>query len=100
MRLGVRPGGAGAPRVPALWVGVAEGDSPESLKLPGPLRAAMRAALASGDITGKKNQVSLVYLDSGRLVVSGLGPRKEVTPDGLRQAAATAARRLQGLKVK
>ncbi len=100
MRLAVRPVGTGAPRVPGLWIGVAAGDTVESLKLPAPCRRLVRAAMAARDVTGQRNQVTVLYTDQGRLILSGLGARKEITPDVIREAAARAARRAQGLGVK
>ncbi len=97
MRIAVRPIAAGAPRVPALWIGMAEGDTLESLKLPAAFRRPVRAAIAARDITGKKNQLAVVYADSGRLLLSGLGARKEINADVLREAAALAGRRAQAL---
>ncbi|HVP38784.1 MAG TPA: leucyl aminopeptidase [Candidatus Saccharimonadales bacterium] len=100
MRLGVRPVGAGAPRVPAMFVGIAEGDMLETLKLPVAHRRPVRAALAARDTVGRKNKITVVYAGSTRLLLAGLGPRKAVSAEVLREAAAVAARQAQGLKVR
>jgi len=100
MRLGVRPVGAGAPRVPALLVGVAEGDTLETLKLAVAHRRPVRGALAARDATGRQNKVTVVYAEGTRIFLVGLGPRKAVQADVLREASAVAARQAQGLKVK
>src|SRR5437016_10331494 len=98
MRLGVRPATAELPRNAALWVGVTAGDKLESLKLPRAASAPVQAAINARDVTGRLNQSAVVYLDQGRILLSGLGPRKDISLDGLRIAAARAARRAQKLE--
>jgi leucyl aminopeptidase len=55
----------------------------------------VKRLVASGDFTGKRNETAIVYPSSGpkRLLLIGLGERKEVTPAALRNAAAIAGRR-------
>ena len=100
MRLGVRSVGAGAPRVPALLIGIADGDTFETLKLAAAHHRPVRGALEAREAAGRKNRITVVYADGTRLFLAGLGPRKSVCPDVLREAAAVAARTAQGLKVK
>ena len=59
----------------------------------------------SGDFTGQKNRTLLLYPGEGRLpaprvLLVGLGPQEEFDLEGARQAAGTAARRLQNLGVE
>lgn len=65
------------------------------------------AALDSGDFTGKKNELLLLYPAKGlkgiaarRVLVVGLGKQADFTVEIARQAAGTAARRLQDLGVE
>ena len=58
-------------------------------------------AVDGGDFSGKKNEVLLLYaqgrIPAPRVLVVGLGPREEFSLEAARQAAGTAARRLQDL---
>ena len=60
-------------------------------------------ALASGDFSGKVNEILLLYtgdrIRAKRVVVVGLGKKNEFTVEKARQAAGTAARKLQTLGV-
>lgn len=60
--------------------------------------------LKSGDFTGKKNQTSVLYTQSRslpqRVVLVGLGKRKSLSLEGIRQASGTAAHMLQKLGVE
>ena len=80
-----------------LAVGLFEGETPEGL---GDDAAEV---VASGDFTGKTSQTSLLYgqqeLGAPRLLLLGLGKRERFTPERLRRAAATAARRARTLKL-
>lgn len=58
-------------------------------------------AVDAGDFSGKKNEVLLLYaqgrIPAPRVLVVGLGPREDFSLEAARQAAGTAARRLQDL---
>jgi len=62
------------------------------------LNGRLAALLKSGEFTGTPNQVSIVHVAPGegvrakRVVLVGLGKRKEVSLEKLRQATATAAK--------
>jgi leucyl aminopeptidase len=81
-----------------LAVGLFEGETPEGLG------DAVAEVVAGGDFTGKMSQTSLLYgqeeLGAPRLLLLGLGKRERFTPEGLRRAAATAARRARTLKLR
>ncbi|MBI3004954.1 MAG: leucyl aminopeptidase [Ignavibacteriales bacterium] len=61
-------------------------------------------ALEAGDFAGKKKDSAMVYLESGaktkRVLLVGLGEKKEVTLERYRRAAAFAAKRAHKLKAK
>ena len=82
---------------PLLAVGVFKDDT-----VPEPLAAAAEPAL-SGDFTGKPGTSALLYPNGGiaatRLLLIGLGDQAKFTPEKLRAAAATVARRARSLKV-
>jgi leucyl aminopeptidase len=60
--------------------------------------------VSSGDFTGKLGETSLLYgqerLGAPRLLLVGLGEGERFTPERLRRAAATAARRARALKLR
>ena len=60
-------------------------------------------AVASGDFNGKKNETLLLYtgdrIRAKRVIVVGLGKKRDFGIEQARQAAATAARKLQSLGV-
>jgi leucyl aminopeptidase len=65
---------------------------------------AVSRLLASGDFTGKLNQVAALYPPAGagspaaqRVIVVGLGKREELTLDRVRQASATVSRKARDL---
>ncbi len=64
----------------------------------------IQETLDCGDFKGKKNETLLLYTQSRiparRVLVVGLGKQEDFTLDGARQAAGTAARKLQSLGVK
>jgi leucyl aminopeptidase len=85
---------------PLLAVAIARGALPASLQ---PLNQATGGALerllASGDFTGKRDDLAVIY-PSGpiqRIVVIGLGQVDEVNRAGIRRAAGTAAKRARML---
>jgi leucyl aminopeptidase len=68
------------------------------------LHGLVSTVLKSGDFSGKKNQTTVLYTqDRGlpkRVLLVGLGKRKALSLEGIRQAAGTAAGKLQGLGVE
>jgi leucyl aminopeptidase len=59
--------------------------------------------LADGDFSGKPNEMALLYGQQGpapRLLLVGLGAREAATPETLRRAAATVARRARTLELR
>ncbi len=67
------------------------------------LGGAIRALIAAGDFRGKRNEVAVLYpagsLPARRVLVVGLGKAEKFTVEGIRQAAATAARKARDLGV-
>lgn len=63
------------------------------------LSGQLRAAIGHGDFTGKRNELLLLYGGGGvaakRVLIVGLGPRKSVDLEVVREAAGTAAGYLQ-----
>jgi leucyl aminopeptidase len=80
-----------------LAVGVFKGDD-----LPSEL-GATAGVLSEGDFSGKKGETALLYAPDGlaarRLLLVGLGDKSSFGLDGLRRAAATAAKRARALKL-
>ncbi len=62
------------------------------------------SVLKSADFEGKKDQSAMVYVDSHggpeRVLLVGLGEKKDVTLERYRRAAAFAAKRAQKLKAR
>ncbi len=58
--------------------------------------------IASGDFTGKRDQVSLIYPKQGakRLLLVGLGTQAEITRGAIRRGAAIAARKALELEAE
>ena len=52
--------------------------------------------LSTHEASTERGKARLVHVDGRRVVVAGLGPRAEVEPDALRDAAAAAIRELRG----
>src|SRR5215213_6859931 len=81
-----------------LATGLFEGETPERF---GRTAASL---VSSGDFTGKVGETSLLYRQEGlgapRLLLVGLGERERFTPERLRRAAATVARRARNLKLR
>ncbi|MGD8464532.1 MAG: leucyl aminopeptidase [Anaerolineae bacterium] len=67
------------------------------------LQGAISEAIAAGDLEGKKGRVALFYprgaIPAGRVLVVGLGPRRDFTLDTVRWAAAAAAQKARELGV-
>jgi leucyl aminopeptidase len=79
--------------------GLFKGESPEGLG------DAAAEVVSSGDFTGKLGETSLLYglveeIGAPRLLLVGLGERERFTPERLRRATATAARRARALKLR
>jgi leucyl aminopeptidase len=66
------------------------------------LDGAISELMTLGDLTGKANQVAVLYprgtISARRVIVVGLGKRDEVTPEVLRKAAAAAIKKARELK--
>jgi leucyl aminopeptidase len=80
-----------------LAVALFQGESPEDLG-GDPSRV-----LSDGDFSGKPNETALLYGQQGpapRLLLVGLGERDTATPEKLRRAAATVARRARTLQLR
>ncbi|MBM3213908.1 leucyl aminopeptidase [Candidatus Poribacteria bacterium] len=75
--------------------------SPAGRSLDDTLGGVLTSVLESGDIDGSKDQLALVYvhgrIPAPRVLLIGLGPRDEVTAEGLRRASGNALRHLRGL---
>jgi leucyl aminopeptidase len=67
------------------------------------LGGAIRDAIAAGDFRGKKGETAVLYardaIPAARVLVVGLGPQEQFTLQGVREAAATAARKARDLGV-
>jgi leucyl aminopeptidase len=80
-----------------LAVALFRGESPQDLG-----EDATRV-LADGDFSGKPNETALLYGQRGpapRLLLVGLGERDAASPEKLRRAAATVARRARALELR
>ena len=78
-----------APEGATLVVAVADPPQP----LPGAADG-VAEALAAHDATTERGVARLVRLQRRRAIVAGLGPRDEIEPDAVRDAAAAAVREL------
>lgn len=82
---------AGPPEGATLVVGLT--DPPADL----PAEAeGVDALLATHEASSGRGVARLVHVDGRRVVTAGLGPREELEPDALRDAAAAAVRELRG----
>jgi len=80
-----------------LAVALFEGESPQELG-----EDAARV-VPDGDFSGKPGQTAMLYRQQGetpRLLLVGLGERNLATPEKLRRAAATVARRARTLRLR
>jgi leucyl aminopeptidase len=63
----------------------------------------IQALIAGGDFRGKRNEIAVLYptgaLPAQRVIMVGLGKREKFTPDVIRQAAGTAAKKARDLGV-
>jgi leucyl aminopeptidase len=68
------------------------------------LKGQIRKLVSSGEFTGKSNQMVLLHLreeiPAKRALVVGLGPKKELTTERIRQAMGPAGRRIRETGVK
>jgi leucyl aminopeptidase len=84
---------------PFLAIAVGQLSSPKVpsslLPLDAQLGGAIARLLRSGDFTGKRDEVAVLYPPkrSRRVALVGLGPQGEITRGAIRRAAAVAARR-------
>ncbi len=71
------------------------------LRLNAQLGGVIARLLKSGDFTGKRDEVSVLYPGrrSQRVVLVGMGPQGEITRGAIRRAAAVAARQAARAKV-
>jgi leucyl aminopeptidase len=80
-----------------LAVTLFQGESPQDLG------EDAAQVLSDGDFSGKLNETALLYGQKGpapRLLLVGLGERNTATPEKLRRAAATVARRARALELR
>jgi leucyl aminopeptidase len=80
-----------------LAVALFEGESPPDIG------EDAAGVVSDGDFSGKPNETALLYGQQGkapRLLLVGLGDRNLATPEKLRRAAATVARRARTLKLR
>jgi leucyl aminopeptidase len=68
------------------------------------LGGAIAETIAAGDFRGKKAETAVLYsrgaIAAARVLVVGLGPQEQFSLQGVREAAATAARKARDLGVK
>jgi leucyl aminopeptidase len=77
--------------------------APEAAAVDARLRGRLASLITSGEFTGRPGQVSILHVAPGerlraaRVVLAGLGKRKDVSLEKLRQAAGTAAKAIRNL---
>ena len=77
--------------------------APEAAAVDARLRGRLAGLLASGEFTGRPGQVSILHVAPGerlraaRVVLAGVGKRKDASLDKLRQAAGSAAKAIRNL---
>ena len=105
MNITVQTGEIQKRKARALIVNLFEGAKPggATAAVDDALYGLISAAIASGDFTGRNKQLLVLYtahlIDADRVLVVGLGKKKAFGLEVARQAAATAARKLQNLGV-
>lgn len=105
MNIKVQQGEIQNRRDEALIVNLFQGARPggATLAVDRALGGLISAAIDSGDFKGKKNELLLLYsggkIPARRVLVVGLGKQPEFSLETARQAAGTAARKLQDLGV-
>ena len=92
-----------ASKAGAVALGIAEGERPTrgaAAELDRRSRGAISELLKSRDFAGRASEIAVLYprgLNTGRVIVVGLGKRAEIDAQRLRLAAAQAARRAREL---
>ena len=92
-----------ASKAGAVALGIAEGERPSrgaAAELDRRSRGAISELLKSRDFAGRTGEVAVLYprgLNTGRVILVGLGKRAEIDEQRLRLAAAQAARRAREL---
>ena len=80
-----------------LAIGLYKDEAP-----PEPIGRIAEPAVSGGDFTGKSGETALLYtngsLPASRLLLIGLGEKSSFTPEKLRRAAATTAKKARSLK--
>jgi leucyl aminopeptidase len=77
--------------------------APEAAAVDARLRGRLAGLIASGEFTGRPGQVSILHVAPGerlraaRVVLAGVGKRKDASLDKLRQAAGSAAKAIRNL---
>ena len=97
VEIGVTSGAAEGFAPELLAVALFEGESPQDLG------EDAAGVVSDGDFAGKPGETALLYGRHGRaqrLLLVGLGERDLATPERLRHAAATVARRARTLKLR
>src|SRR5215213_4345722 len=87
---------------PLLAIALPRGKLPASLEaLDKGTGGALSRVLSSGDFGGKKDEIAVVYPSgpAARVLLVGLGKADEIDRTGIRQAAATMAKRARSLGV-
>jgi leucyl aminopeptidase len=96
--ISARSGASGELSAELLAAGLFKGQIPQGLG------DAASAVVSSGDFTGKLDESSLLYGQEGlgapRLLLVGLGERERFSPERLRRASATVAKRARTLKLR
>ena len=107
MNITVRQGEIQKTRTEAIVVNLFQGATPggATAAVDAELGGLIGRVVDSGDFTGEKNRTLLLYPEAGglparRVLLVGLGRQKEFDLETARQAAGTAARRLQELGVE
>src|SRR5579883_3385505 len=95
----VKQGGIEAERAEALVLGHYEGEplQGETARVDKALRGLLKDVIKSGEFQGKSNQTVLIHtqgkIPAKRVLLVGLGKKKEARLDTVRQALGTVAKR-------
>ncbi len=86
----------------ALILPLCEGESAESYKeIDAPLKGLIRRVISSGEFKGKLGQISLVHtgnmIKPDRILLAGMGNKKEVNAEKIRHSGGKAVSYLSGL---
>lgn len=78
-------------------------DTGEMAAIDRTLDSTLSRLVSRGELTGKVNEITMINtigkLPSGWVVITGLGKRKELTPDKVRKAVAETCRRLRQKRI-